>query len=218
MQAFLESSELLLRPAASWRRMLVQQPPIMVLAGLERSVAPLDMTSLHRWGVPLHAFGGLRMNMLYELVVQTAEIAPQYFYFRVCWSLYETYEFRHRLLKPDPDPLSSIDGNFAGPYKNALDGADFVLDIWFAERLRWHLLSEWEKDTWTWDLVKGLQAPMGGSDAGLVHDMEELKEADSWSLSPLELPLAEDVLRSLERMFIPEPTDMLLPDEDDPDI
>jgi hypothetical protein len=161
------------------------------------------------------------MNMLYELVVQTAEIAPQYFYFRVCWSLYETYEFRHRLLKPDPDPLSSIDGNFAGPYKNALDSADVVLDIWFTERLRWHLLSEWEKDTWTWDLVKGLQAPMGSSDAGLMHDMEdmeELKEADSWSLSPLELPLTEDVLRSLERLFIPEPTDMPLPDEDDPGI
>lgn len=46
------------------------------------------------------------------------------------------------------------------PLKNALESADVVLDMWSTHRLPGALLSEWAKDTWTWDLVEGLQAPM----------------------------------------------------------
>lgn len=112
--------------------MLVQQPPIMALACLECSITPSDMTGLHRWDIPLQAFGGLLMSKLYDLVVQTAEIAPQYFYFRACWSWYETYAVRKRSLESNPDPASYGNSNVAGPFKNALDSADIVLDMWYA--------------------------------------------------------------------------------------
>jgi hypothetical protein len=90
MQDFLESSEKYRRPKASWRRMLVQQPPIMVLGWVERSVSPFSRTYLHRWEIPLQALGGLQMNMLYELVVNTSEVASDYFNFRVLWSQCKT--------------------------------------------------------------------------------------------------------------------------------
>lgn len=86
MQDFLESSQPYLRRKASWRRMLVQQPPIMTLAYLERNLTPANAVVLHRRETPLQAFRGLRMNMIYDLVVQTAHTVQQYFYFRVCWS------------------------------------------------------------------------------------------------------------------------------------
>ncbi|CEJ55305.1 hypothetical protein PMG11_01569 [Penicillium brasilianum] len=211
MQDFLESSETHLRPEASWRRMLVQQPPILTLGWVERGIAVSDMVDLHRWEVPVQAFGGLRMNMLYDIVVNSSETAPEYFYFRVLWSRYGTFAHEWCSLKSDPDP--SIHGErVAEALRNGMQSADVLLDVWHAQRLPFHILHPWRQDTWTWDLVQGLRAPMGDLGDDLVHDLRELKEVNGWSLSTeisaiytTEIPTCGG--------YIPE-----LPDDDDWDL
>lgn len=105
--------------------MLVQQPPILTLAYLKRNITPSDTVILHRRENRPRAFGGLRMNMPYDLV-QSVHIALQYFCFRVSWSWYETYPFREQSLRSDPDPTSIEDSSGAKPLKNALESADVI--------------------------------------------------------------------------------------------
>jgi hypothetical protein len=214
MQDFLNNSDVYKRPEASWRRMLVQQPPIMVLGLVERSIAPDDMVKLHRWEIPLQAFAGLRMNMLYDLVVKKAEVAPQYFYFRVLWSQYESFENNMVSLKSEPDP-AIYGGRIAVPLKRAMRGADVVVDMWHASHLPSHMSHQRREDTWTWSLVRGLAAPTGDLEVGLVHDMRELKEVNGWSL-------ATDFPAGIERYMMEFPdgcsSAMPLPDDGDSDL
>lgn len=210
MQDFLDSHAYQ-RPEASWRRMLVQQPPIMVLGWVERSIAPDDMVELHRWEIPLQPFVGLRMNMLYDLIVKKAEAAPQYFYFRLLWSQYETFENNMVSLKSNPDP-AIYGGRIAAPLKRAMRGADVVVDMWYSSHLPSHISHQRREDTWTWSLVQGLAAPTGDLEVGLVHDMRELKEVNEWSL-------ANDFPAGIERYMMDSPHGcsraMPLPDDGD---
>ncbi|KAJ6067976.1 uncharacterized protein N7446_005013 [Penicillium canescens] len=157
MQDFLESSDIYRRPEASWRRMLVQQPPIMALGWVERSVSPSNVIDLHRWEIPLQALGGLQMNILYDLVVNTSEVAPEYFYFRVLWSQIALLAFAQihvRLL------IRTGSMGYLGMQ-----------------------CREWSKDTWTWELVRRLKLAMDDFDIDLVRCMREPKEVKSWTLA-----------------------------------
>jgi hypothetical protein len=214
MQDFLESSEAYKRPEASWRRMLVQQPPIMALGWVERNIEVSFMVTMHRWEIPLQAFDRLRMNMLYDLIVQKAEVAPEYFYFRTLWSQHEIYSNEVVVLKSDPDP--AIDGGqVAGPLWNAMQSADVVFDMWHVRHLPFHLSRQWGKDTWTWDLVRGLAAPMGDLEVGLVHDMRELKEVNGWSLST---DNSDALQQYVMEVLVSCDGGVPLPDENDPDL
>lgn len=210
MQDFLESGDAYKRSEASWRRMLVQQPPIMALGWVERSIAVSDIVTMHWWEIPLQAFDGLRMNMLYDLIVQKAEVAPEYFYFRVLWSQYETFANESVSLESEPDPATHW-VQMAERLRNAMRTADVVLDMWHTMQLPYEISHQWREDTWTWELVQGLAAPMGNLEVGLVHDMREL-EVGEWST---------DYPDGLERYLLEANVcggGMPLPDEDDWDL
>ncbi|KAJ5475661.1 hypothetical protein N7539_007948 [Penicillium diatomitis] len=204
MHHFLEISDIYRRPEASWRRMLVQQPPIMAMGWVERSVSPSDGRDLYRWEMPLQAFGGLKMNMLYDLVVNTSEFAPEYFYFRVLWSQSKTLSSSFASLHSEPCP-SSFSDRISGPLRHAMQGADVVLDMWYAGQKN-HL---GKNQTWTRELVRGLKLAMEDFDIDLVCCMRELKEVKSWTLAD-EL---SDIAGEVEHGY-PVPS----PDEDDPDL
>ncbi|CDM37273.1 hypothetical protein DTO013E5_8363 [Penicillium roqueforti] len=209
MQDFLESSDIYRRPEASWRRMLVQQPPIMALGWVERSVSPSNVIDLHRWEIPLQALGGLQMNILYDLVVNTSEVAPEYFYFRVLWSQSKTLSSSFASLRSDPCPSFNSD-RIDGPLRHAMQGADVVLDMWYTSQMKNHLWKGWSKDTWTWELVRGLKLAMDDFDIDLVRCMREPKEVKSWTLA--------EELSDYAREVGPVDHAMPLPDEDDPDL
>ncbi|KAJ5389396.1 uncharacterized protein N7496_000464 [Penicillium cataractarum] len=128
MQDFLESSDTYRRPEANWRRMLVQQPPILTLGWVERGIAISDMVDLHRWEVPLQVFGGLRMNMLYDIVVNSSETSSDYFYFRVLWSWYDSFVDELCSLKSDPD-ISYHGERVTEALRKGMQSADVVLDM-----------------------------------------------------------------------------------------
>jgi hypothetical protein len=154
------------------------------------------------------------MNMLYDLVVKKAEVAPQYFYFRVLWSQYESFENDMVSLKSDPDP-AIYGGRIAAQLKRAMRDAGVVVDMWHASHLPSHIAHQRREDTWTWSLVRGLAAPTGDLEVGLVHDMRELKEVNEWSL-------ASDFPAGIERYMMEFPdgcrSAMRLPDDGDSDL
>ncbi|OQE29430.1 hypothetical protein PENSTE_c002G07042 [Penicillium steckii] len=180
MQDFLESSETYRRPEASWRRMLVQQPPIMRLGWVECSMSPSNVKELSHWEIPLQAFDGLRMNMLYDMVVHVSESAPEYFYFQVRWS--QSKALRNDYVGLNSDPcLLYLSDRVSARLRRAMQSADVVLDMWYTSQGN-HLGAKWAKDTWTWELVRGLKVGMGDLDLDLVRCMRELKEVESWTL------------------------------------
>ncbi|KAJ5175426.1 uncharacterized protein N7482_001303 [Penicillium canariense] len=183
MQDFLDSNDAFRRPTASWRRMLVQQPPIMSLGGVERGIAPSDMVSMRRWEIPLQPLGGLRMNALYDLIIHASGDVPRYYFFRVCWARYRTYAGLQVSPPPNPDPAGFYDRRHAVPLRNALTGTEVVLDMWYSEQLPTHLWSGFKEERWTGDLVRGLQLPMEDVKVDLLQGMRELKEANGWSMS-----------------------------------
>lgn len=162
---------------------------------------------MHRWEIPLQTLGGLQMNMLYDLVVNTSEVAPKYFYFRVLWSQSEALSGRFPSLSPEPCPSSYSSYRIDESLMNAMNGADAVLDMWYTSRMT---SQEWSKDTWTWELVRGLKLAMDDVNIDLMGYMRELKEVKSWTLGQT----LGDVAR--ERVSIGY--DMPSPDEDDPDL
>ncbi|CAI7647472.1 unnamed protein product [Penicillium pancosmium] len=141
MQDFLDSKTVYLRPTASWRRMLVQQPPIMGLQWIDLSLADRSNITTQRYSLPSEACGdGLRMNTLYDLVVRSAEKAEQY----------------------------------------AIQGTSLLLDTWHTERMPLNLMNTFGEDTWTWDLIRGLQSPMGDLDVDEVLRNRKVESVDSW--------------------------------------
>jgi hypothetical protein len=85
MQEFLDNHVAWLHPTASWRRMLVQQPPAISLGWVERQTIGSKIY-LRRFEILLEEYGGLRINVLYDLVVKSSYEAAAYFYWRVYWS------------------------------------------------------------------------------------------------------------------------------------
>lgn len=167
------------------------------------------MIDLHRWEIPLQALGGLQMNILYDLVVNTSEVAPEYFYFRVLWSQSKTLSSSFASLRSDPCPSFNSD-RIDGPLRHAMQGADVVLDMWYTSQMKNHLWKGWSKDTWTWELVRGLKLAMDDFDIDLVRCMREPKEVKSWTLA--------EELSDYAREVGPVDHAMPLPDEDDPDL
>lgn len=147
------------------------------------------------------------MDMLYDLVADTSEFAPEYFYFRVLWSQSKTLRSPFTSLRSEPCPSSNSD-RIGGPLRDAMQGADVVLYMWYTSRI-W---KKWSKDTWTWELVQGLKLAMDDFDINLAHCMREMKEVKSWTLA--------DEARDFAIRIGP-PDDggpMPLPDEDDWDL
>ncbi|KAJ5761296.1 hypothetical protein N7520_008452 [Penicillium odoratum] len=162
MQDFLESSEKYRRPEASWRRMLIQQPPIMALGWAERNVSPSEGTDLHRWEIPLQALGGLKMNMLYDLVVNTSEAlfqSPM-----VAKSMFAVYQF--------------VQDRWVTQTCNAGCGSGSRYVVYKSNDI-----SEWSKDTWTRELVRELKLAIDDVDIDLMRYMIDLKEFKSWNLA-----------------------------------
>lgn len=66
--------------------MLAQQPPAMSLGWVERQKTSPYQMPLRRWEISLEGYGGLRMNMIYDLVVNSSDEAAAFSDWRVYWS------------------------------------------------------------------------------------------------------------------------------------
>ncbi|KAJ5413920.1 hypothetical protein N7509_000547 [Penicillium cosmopolitanum] len=189
MQDFLDSKTVYLRPTASWRRMLVQQPPIMGLQWIDLSLADRSNITTQRYSLPSEACGdGLRMNTLYDLVVRSAEKAEQYFYFRVAWSSYKTYSHQFKMPSTsNPDPCGRNDPQYKSVFRYAIQDTSLLLDTWHTERMPLNLMNTFGEDTWTWDLIRGLQSPMGDLDVDEVLRKRKVESVNRWRTMASEL-------------------------------
>lgn len=185
MQDFLENNKPYLRPKTRWRRMLVLQPPITTLAYLERNITPSDTVILHCRENPLQAFGGLRMNKLYDLVLQTAHITS-----RRSISISECVGRGTRRTRSGSSHLGRIQILHPSKLVTARNRSRMPLRVRMLFLIcgipivcRARSSPSGRKDTWTRDLVEGLQAPMGDLKARQVLRMRELKDAKIWFLS-----------------------------------
>lgn len=182
LQDFLDLNEACLRPSASWRQMLVQQPPAMSLSWVDRRVSG-ELLCLCRWDFPLEAYNGLRMNVLYDLVVQASDEARQYFYFRICRGFYDTYSnLMVNAVSSEPSPHGFYENRYAGPLEAAIMKSDIVLDTWTADWILFEFKPEFANDTWTRELVQGLRLPMGDLKLDSVYERRRLRETNNWSL------------------------------------
>lgn len=59
---------------------------------------------------------------------------------------------------------------------------DIVLDTWNSLYLEPHLWPQFGEDTWTWDLVRGLQLPMGDVDIDVISALRKHREMRSWEV------------------------------------
>ncbi|OQE46723.1 hypothetical protein PENCOP_c001G07112 [Penicillium coprophilum] len=179
MREFLDKSAAWLHPSASWRRMLVQQPPAMSLGWISRQETPIGHISLQQWELSLEEYGGLRMNMLYDLVVKSSDDAAAFFYWRMHWSYpgLESYS-----ISCDPDIQMDRVDYYLEAMMSANAQTDIVLDTWNTAHLGSHIRPVFGKDTWTWDLVLGLRSPMGDVNLDVVYGLRQIKELRSWEV------------------------------------
>ncbi|KAJ5585004.1 uncharacterized protein N7459_004804 [Penicillium hispanicum] len=213
MQQFLERKSTYLRPDASWRRMLVQQPPVYSLGWTELDGTELGIVLAKRWYIPLDPEdGGLRMKTLYDLLFSTSE-EEKYSFFRICWSGHvSSLPPLYPHPGPDPDPdrnmpisLGELDherledkDRYLRLLKDALAASDIVLETWNSPSLP---PSQWMKfgdDQWTWSLMENLQAPVQQRDVENLCKAIELKDKVFWttfvetSCGPYPLSLEDD--------------------------
>ncbi|KAJ5835203.1 hypothetical protein N7447_001229 [Penicillium robsamsonii] len=189
MQYFLDKHAAWLRPSASWRRMLVQQPPAMSLGWIDRQETFTAHVVMRQWELSLEEYGGLRMNMLYDLVVRSAEKAAQFFYWRMHWN---RPGLERSSIRCNPDiQMDSID-YYLEAMMSANAQTDIVLDTWSTLHPGPHIKMEFGKDTWSWELVEGLESPMGDVNLDAVYASRKAKEPRSWEVS-LETWYAEEV-------------------------
>ncbi|KAJ5987728.1 hypothetical protein N7481_002938 [Penicillium waksmanii] len=214
MQDFLDSKTVYLRPTASWRRMLVQQPPIMGLQWIDRSLGDRRIITMQRYNLPSEACGdGLRMNTLYDLVVWSAEDAEQFFYFRIAWSSYKTYSHQFRMPSTsNPDPCGRNDPQYKSAFRYAIQNSSLLLDTWHTERMPFDLLNTFGEDTWTWDLIRGLKLPMGDFDVDKVLRKRKVEFVNSWCR------MASDLYYGYTQEMDSCSGGFPLPDEDDEDL
>lgn len=71
--------------------------------------------------------------MLYDLVVNTSGVAPEYFYSRVLWSQSKSLSSGFASLHSDPSP-SSLSDRISWPPRHAMQGADVVLDMLYTSQ------------------------------------------------------------------------------------
>ncbi|KOS40770.1 hypothetical protein ACN38_g8357 [Penicillium nordicum] len=206
MQEFLDKHGAWLHPSASWRRMLVQQPPAMSLGWVDRQETEIspNQICLRRWEISLEEYGGLRMNMLYDLVAKSSDEAAAFFYWRMHWSHPGLERFSIRC---DPDIQMDREPYYLEAMMSANAQTDVVLDTWNSPYLEAHLWPQFGEDTWTWDLVRGLQSPMGDIDLDVVYASRKHREVRSWEVR----------LQSV-RTHSPDGDEYPLPDEEDGDL
>ncbi|KAJ6187935.1 hypothetical protein N7519_002843 [Penicillium mononematosum] len=160
--------------------MLTKQPPTMSMGWVDRRETYTGKISLCRWEISLEEYGGLRMNMLYDLVVRSSDEAATFFYWRVHWS--------HPCVERCsigciPDIQRAREPYYVEAMMSANAQTDIVLDTWNSPYLSRHLWSQFGEvgeDTWTWDLVRGLQSPMGDLNLDVVYASRKRKEVQSW--------------------------------------
>ncbi|KAJ5978629.1 hypothetical protein N7501_001971 [Penicillium viridicatum] len=162
--------------------MLIQQPPAMSLGWVDRQETFTNEITLRRWEISLEEYGGLRMNMLYELVVKSSDEAAAFFYWRM-----ESYYLEAMM--------------------SANAQTDIVLDTWNSPYLEPHLWPQFGEDTRTWDLVRGLQSPVGDVDLDVVYALRKHKEVRSW-----------EVRVQRVRTHSPDGDEYPFPDESDADL
>ncbi|OQE10746.1 hypothetical protein PENVUL_c003G08029 [Penicillium vulpinum] len=214
MQEFLDNHAAWLHPSASWRRMLVQQPPVMTLGWIDRKESFTNRISLHRWELSLEEYGGLRMNMLYDLVVKSSDKAAAFFYWRMHWS---RPDLKMYSIKPNPDIQVYRTPYYLQAMMSANAQTDVVLDTWNSPYLEARLWREFGKDTWTWDLIRGLQSPMGDLNLDVVYGSRKQQELQTWEVHLQDMYMQEmygDLFGHPPEDGGPYP----LPDDDDPDL
>ena len=57
-----------------------------------------------------------------------------------------------------------------------------MLDTWNSPYLEDRLWPQFSEDTWTWDLVRGLQSSMGDVDHDVVYRTRKDRAAQSWDV------------------------------------
>lgn len=179
MQEFLDKHATRLHPSASWRRMLIQQPPAMSLGWVDRQENLTNQISLRRWEISLKEYGGLRMNMLYDLVVRSSNEAAAFFYWRMYWCHPNLERWSIWCI---PDIQMDREPYYLEAMMSANAQTDIVLDMWNSPYLEAHLWSQFGEDSWTWDLVRGLQSPMGDVNLDVVYGLRKQKEVRSWEV------------------------------------
>ncbi|KAJ5506549.1 hypothetical protein N7453_005506 [Penicillium expansum] len=154
----------------------------MSLSWVDRRITG-DFLCLCRWDFPLEAYEGLRMNMLYDLVVQASVEAQQFFYFRICRGFYDTYRnLMINAVSSQPNPHGFYEDRYARPLEAAIMKSGIVLDIWTADWVLFEFKAEFANDTWTRELVQGLRLPMGDLKLDSVYERRRLRETNNWSL------------------------------------
>ncbi|KAJ5384326.1 hypothetical protein N7517_002237 [Penicillium concentricum] len=188
MQEFLDKHAAWLHPSASWRRMLVQQPPAMSMGWVDRQESSIHNITLRRWELSLEEYGGLRMNMIYDLVVKSSDQAAKFFYWRMYWS-HPGLKKSH--IRCNPDMQSDRPDEYLEAMMSANAQTDIVLETWNTNDLRPHLWSTFAKDTWTWDLIRGLQSPMEDVNLDVVYALRKHKELRRWQINVQSWDLVE---------------------------
>jgi hypothetical protein len=182
MQDFLDRRKKYLGPKASWRRMLVQQPPVLTLQWIDRSLSFDNRITLQRYKLPLGNCGdGLRMSTLFDLVVRSAEEAEQFFHFRIVWGHYQTFSKQFDIsYNSNPDPCEINDSQYRAAFESANLETNIVFDTWHTEHMPCELSDSFGQDTWTWDLIRGLKSPIGDLDLDELLERKSLEQVTSW--------------------------------------
>ncbi|KAJ5104546.1 hypothetical protein NUU61_001893 [Penicillium alfredii] len=131
---------------SSWRRMLVQQPPVESCGWVERTESVAGLVTLRRWTIPLTIIGdgdgdggGLRMNGLYDLAVGASPLASgeekKNRHFRVFWRGPDSHDAGLSVSRPwpplpSPNLQPSGDTRYLRSLKKARAACEVVLDTW----------------------------------------------------------------------------------------
>lgn len=137
------------RENASWRRMLVQQPPVQSLGWLKLTEVQWDCLKAFWWDLPLEEVqggSGLRMDVLYDLAMGTSGEENKNRYFRVCWRRFPWFggPFSPGMRPRGPQwPVPSLqdfpDCSYTRLLGRAVFRSEIVFDTWdsFVDRERY---------------------------------------------------------------------------------
>ncbi|KAJ5209167.1 hypothetical protein N7449_003546 [Penicillium cf. viridicatum] len=171
MQEFLDKHGAWLHPSASWRQMSVQQPPAVSLGWVDRQETFTNQISLSRWEISLEGYGGLRMNMLYDLVAKSSDEAVAFFYWRMYWSHLGLESFSIRWT-----------GNHTTSMMSANAQTDIVPDTWNSPYLEPHLWPQFGEDTLGVGLGTRTSISDGDVDIDVVYALRKHREVRSWEV------------------------------------
>ncbi|KAJ5682908.1 hypothetical protein N7462_006073 [Penicillium macrosclerotiorum] len=166
MEDILDRNDAFLRPCASWRRMLVQQPLAISLAWVDREISSTFYSYLRRWQIPVGAYNGLRMGMLYDLLIQFSK--------RVRRGFYRTFsDSVINAVSSEPNLHEFYEHRYAGSLKAAMNAAAIALDTCTADKISYKFQSNCANDKWSRDLIWSMDLPVSDGPVQLPDEMDE---------------------------------------------